>query len=276
MQLISVWTAAVRRMSAGLALLTLAVVVAGCAGQAKEYDPTTTWTVERLYRDAKDEMGAGNWPQAIKQLQRLQSRYPFGVYAQQAQIDVAYAYWKDGSTAEALAEIERFQRMHPNHPNLDYMLYLKGSINFYRDSPFLAQLAGQDPSERDPKGARESFDAFKELVARYPDSRYAEDARQRLTYLVNGIAQNEVHVARFYYERGAHVAAVNRAQTVIREFQGTPAVEEALYIMLLSYEKMGMTQLHDDTRRVMELNYPASRFLRRGFDERARPWWQIF
>jgi len=276
MQLISVWTAATRRLAAGVAIAMLAVVVAGCASPAKEYDPTTNWTVERLYSDAKDEMGASNWPQALKQLQRLESRFPFGVYAQQAQIDIAYVYWKDGNPAEALAAIERFQRLHPSHPNLDYMLYLKGVINFYRDSPFLASLAGQDPSERDPKGARESFDAFKELVSKYPDSRYAPDARQRLTYLVNGIAQNETHVARFYYERGAYLASVNRAQTVVRDFQGTPAVEEALYIQALAYERLGMNDLRDDTRRVLTLNFPQSRFVQRGFDERSKPWWQIF
>ncbi|RZS81128.1 Beta-barrel assembly machine subunit BamD [Pigmentiphaga kullae] len=266
----------VTRLGLALACLLAFFVLAGCANTGKEPDPTVGWTAERLYKEAKDEMDTGNWTQAAKLLEKLESRYPFGVFAQQAQIDIAYVYWKDGSNAQALAAIDRFERLHPNHPSLDYMLYLKGLINFYQDSAFLASLTRQDPSERDPKGARESFDAFKSLVARFPDSKYAPDARLRLNYLVNSIAMNEVHVARLYLDRGAYVAAVNRAQTAVRDFQGAPAVEEALYIMVLAYDKMGMTDLRDDASRVLSMNYPDSTFVKSGFQKESGPWWKIW
>jgi len=266
----------VMRLGVALACLLAVIVLAGCANTGKEPDPTVGWTAERLYKEAKDEMDTGNWTQAAKLLEKLESRYPFGVFAQQAQIDVAYVYWKDGSNAQALAAIDRFERLHPNHPSLDYMLYLKGLINFYQDSAFLANLTRQDPSERDPKGARESFDAFKALLTRFPDSKYAPDAQLRLNYLVNSIAMNEVHVARMYLERGAYVAAVNRAQTTVRDFQGAPAVEEALYIMVLAYDKMGMSDLRDDASRVLSMNYPDSHFVRNGFEKESSPWWKIW
>lgn len=264
------------RWAAMLASLLLILTVVGCANLGKEIDPTVGWSAERLYKDAKEEISVGNWTQAAKQLERLESRYPFGVYAQQAQIDLAYVYWKDGSNAQAQAAIDRFQRLHPNHPRLDYMLYLKGLINFYQESAMLSSITRQDPSERDPKGARESFDAFKDLVTRFPDSPYAADARQRLNYLVNSIALNEVHVARLYYQRGAYVASANRAQTAVRDFQGAPAVEEALYILMLSYDKMEMPELRDDTLRVLNANYPNSRFLKDGFVTARGPWWKIW
>lgn len=267
---------ALKRLAYFLSCLLAVVVLAGCASGGKEYDPTVGWSAERLYRDAKDEMGVGNWTQAAKQLERLESRYPFGTYAQQAQIELAYVYWKDGNNAQALAAIDRFERLHPNHVRLDYLYYLRGLITFYQESALLSGLTRQDPSERDPKGARESFAAFKTLLERFPNSPYAEDARLRLNYLLNNIAMNEVHVARLYYQKQAYVAAVNRAQTAIEEFQGTPAVEEALYILMLSYDKLGMEKLRDDTRRVLDTNFPNSEFIQHGFQKEKGPWWKIW
>ncbi|WP_345251151.1 outer membrane protein assembly factor BamD [Pigmentiphaga soli] len=270
------WQARALRFAFALACALAIALLAGCASNGKEYDETVGWSAERLYKEAKDEMSTGNWTQASKLLEKLESRYPFGVYAQQAQIDIAYVYWKDGSNAQALAAIDRFERLHPNHPNLDYMLYLRGLINFYQESAMLSSLTRQDPSERDPKGARESFEAFKTLVARFPDSSYAPDARLRLNYLVNSIAMNEVHVARMYLERGAYVAAVNRAQTAVRDFQGAPAVEEALYIMVQGYDRLGMDKLRDDAARVLNANYPDSTYMKNGFGKPKTAWWQIW
>ena len=258
-----------------LAGLLAAAALAGCATTA-EPDKTVGWSAEKLYKEAKDDMDTGTWAEAAKMLEKLESRYPFGVYAQQAQIDIAYVYWKDGSNAQALAAIDRFERLHPGSPNLDYMLYLKGLINFYQESASLAFLTKQDPSERDPKGARASFDAFKDLVTRFPQSSYAPDARLRLAYLKNSIAMSEVHIARTYLDRRAYVAAANRAQTAVRDFQGTPAVEEALYIMVLAYDKMGMTQLRDDAARVLSMNYPNSTYVAQGFTKPSDPWWKIW
>lgn len=261
----------------GLVLLfVLAALLAGCGmfnTNSTEPDNTVGWSAEQLYLDARDEMNSGNWTQARTQLERIQARYPFGIHAQQAMIDTAYTYWRDGSPEQALATIERFQQQYPNHQSTDYMLYLKGLVTFTPDNAFLGRLFDQDPAERDPKGARASFDAFSELVQRYPDSRYAADARLRMNWLLNTIAMNEVYTARYYYERNAYVAAINRAETVIADFQGTPAAEEALYIMYLSYDRLGMAELRDDTRRVLATNYPDTELLEKGLPQHASRWW---
>jgi len=261
-------------LRAAIALSAL-LLVAGCGGADTKYDPTAGWSAEQLYADAKEAVAAGNWTDARERLTAIESRYPFGVHAQQALIELAYVNWKDGENEQALAAIDRFQQLYPNHPGTDYMLYLKGLINFTPASAFMANLAGQDPAERDPKGLRASYDAFAELVKRYPESKYTPDAQQRMTWLVNAIAMNEVYVARYYYERGAYVAAANRAQTVITDFEGVPAAEEALYIMQQSYTRLGMTDLANDAGRVLDANYPDSKFKTEGLT-RDKSWWNPF
>jgi len=259
----------------GLLALLAALLIAGCGTKGGEYDKTANWTAEQLYKDAKENISAANWDDARTRLQAIESRYPFGLYAQQALIDLAYVNWKDSEPEQALATIDRFQQLYPNHPGTDYMLYLKGLVSFTPSSAFMANITGQDPSERDPKGLRQSYDAFNELVKRYPESRYAKDAKARLTWLVNNIALNEVHVARYYYERDAYLAAVNRAQTVVTDFDGAPATEEALYIMYISYDKLGMTDLRNDVKRVLDTNYPDSKFLAQGW-QADTSWWNPF
>ena len=143
-------------------------------------DPTLGWTPERLYAEAKDELGSGNWDAAIKLLQKLEARYPFGLWAQQAQLDIAWAHFKDGERAQSLAAIDRFMKLHPNHPSLDYALYLKGLVNFNEQQGLLATLGSQDLSERDQAAARESFDAFREMATRFPESKYTPDATARM------------------------------------------------------------------------------------------------
>jgi len=254
-----------------IALFTV-LVIAGCSGADSKFDKTTNWSAEQLYADAKAEMASGGWKEARERLTAIESRYPFGVYAQQALLELAYVNWKDGENEQALAAIDRFQQLYPNHPGTDYALYLKGLINFTPASAFMSNLTGQDPAERDPKGLRASYDAFTELIKRYPDSKYAPDATQRMAWLVNAIAMNEVHVARYYYERGAYVAAANRAQTVITDFEGAPAAEEALYVMVLSYDKLNMPELKNDAKRVLDKNYPNSKFMAQGFTV-DKNWW---
>jgi len=158
---------------------------------------------------------------------------------------------------------DRFIRQYPNHPNIDYVYYLKGLASFNEDLGFLGRLMNQDISERDAKAAREAFDAFKDLVTRYPESKYADDARARMRYLVNAQAQAEVNVARFYFSRKAYIAAIQRSQVVVRDFQRTPATEEALHLMARSYEALQMKDLQADAERVLALNFPESRFLAR-------------
>jgi outer membrane protein assembly factor BamD len=188
---------------------------------------------------------------------------------------VAYAHLKEGETASAIAAAERFIKLHPNHPNVDYAYYLKGLANFNDDLGLMHIVSRQDLSERDPKAAREAFDAFKDLVTRYPDSKYSEDARQRMNYLVNALASHEVHVARYYMKRGAHVAAANRAQTALKMYPQAPANEEGLLIMVQAYDALGLTDLRNDAERVLKTNFPRSKYLTgRGGDTKS--WWRFW
>jgi len=259
------------RLPALLAVALTTLLLAACGGGAST-DPTATWSAERLYEEAKESLNAGNWNDARTHLNAIEARYPFGVYAQQALIDLAYVNWRDEEPEQALATIARFEQLYPNHRAADYMLYLKGLVTFTPASAFLASVTQQEPAERDPKGLRRSYDAFNELLERYPESRYASDARARLTWLVNTIAMNEVYVARYYFERNAWLAAVNRAQTVITDFESAPAAEQALYIMVQAYDKLGLPELRDDARRVLLANYPDTTLLTQGF-ARERGWW---
>lgn len=261
------------RRFAWAAMACIAVaLVAGCGSFKGEVDKTAGWSAERLYQDARTEISAGNWKDARTRLEAIEARYPFGGYAQQALIDQAYVNWKDEEPEQALAAIDRFQQQYPNHPGNDYMLYLKGLITFTPPSASFTKVTRQDPSERDPKGLRESYDSFNQLIQRYPDSRYTPDAKKRVAWLVDTIARNEVHVAEYYYTRGAYVAAINRAQTVITDFQGVPVAEKALYIAYLSYDKLGLDALRDDTKRVLDHNFPDSKYYKQGLDEPVNYW----
>jgi len=239
-------------------------------------DETAKWSPNKLYREATDERNAGNYEKAVSHLEKLEGRAAGTPLAQQAQIDKAFTQYKAGDRAQALATLERFQRLHPASPAMDYALYLKGLVNFNENLGLFGALARQDLSERDQKAAKESFEAFRELVTRFPDSKYSPDARARMTYIVNSLAAYEVHVARYYLSRGAHVAAINRAQAAVSEYADAPALEEALFIMVKAYDALGMTQLRDDTRRVLQASYPKSEFLSQGFRTKADPWWKIW
>lgn len=263
---------ALKRLSLAACALLFAALVAGCGATQGTVDPTAGWSAERLYQQARENVSAGNWSDARTNLEALEARYPFGVYAQQALIDQAYVNWKDEEPEQALAAIDRFMQQYPNHVGTDYMLYLKGLITFTPPSAFLSSLTNQDPSERDPKGLRASYEAFNQLIQRYPDSSYTPDARKRVAWLVNTIAENEVHIAQYYYERGAYVAAANRAQTVVTDFQGAPIVEKSLYIMMLSYDKLKLDTLRDDAKRVLDQNFPNSKYYEQGLDEPVNHW----
>ena len=252
-----------------------ALGLAGCGLLPEEQDETLGWSANKLYSEARGSMSDGAYDKAVKYFEKLEARYPFGRYAQQAQLEVAYAHFKQGETASAISACDRFIRLHPNHPNVDYAYYLKGLVNFNEDLGLLGILGNQDLTERDPKAARESFDTFKELVTRFPESRYASDSRARMQYLVNSLAAHEVHVSRYYYNRGAYVAAINRAQTAVTNFPQAPANEEALFLLVKSYDALGMTQLRDDADRVMRTNFPSSVYFSGG-PESDKPWWQLW
>lgn len=259
---------------AGALAAALLVLLGGCS--TTNEDKTANWSPNRIYAEAKDEMNAGAYDKAVPLLEKLEGRAAGTTLAQQAQIDKAYAQYRAGDQAQAIATLDRFLKLHPTSPALDYALYLKGIVNFNDNLGLFSFIAKQDLSERDQKAAKESFEAFKELSTRFPDSRYTPDARQRMTYIVNSLAQYEVHVARYYFSRGAYVAAINRAQIALTDYRDVPALEEALYIMVRSYDALGMAQLRDDARRVMEKNYPSSEYLTRGFKAATDPWWKVW
>jgi outer membrane protein assembly factor BamD len=256
----------------------LAVFLAGCSAFnfSTNEDDTATWSAQRLYTEAKEAMADSDYARAVKYFERLEARYPFGRYAQQAQLEIAYAYYRDNDPASAIAACDRFIKLHPNHPSVDYAYYLKGIVNFYEDQSMLAQFADQDPTERDPRSARESFAAFKELATRFPDSKYTPDALARMNYLVNALASHEVHVARYYMLRGAYLAAANRAQFTVKTYPEAPAVEEALYIMVQAYGQMGFKDLREDAERVLVKNFPKSPWLSGTHVRTDKAWWQLW
>jgi outer membrane protein assembly factor BamD len=261
-----------RSLLAALLLLTLAA----CGSLGSADDETLGWSAQKLYGEAKDAMASKEWPKAIKYLEKLEARYPYGRYAQQAQLEVAYCHWKDNERASAVAAADRFIKLYPNHPNVDYAWYLKGLINFNETLGVLWQLTSPDISDRDPRGARDAFVAFKEVITRFPDSKYAEDSAARMRYLINSLASYEVHVARYYMRRGAYLAAANRAQYAIKTYQTAPAVEEAVFVLAKAYDALGMEALRDDTTRVMRTNFPNSRFLSGKEIRPDVPWWRIW
>ncbi len=239
-----------------LILSLLGAMLSGCGIFGEQADRTKNWPVRRLFVEAKAAMDNGDYETAIDYFQKLESRFPFGRYAQQAQIDIAYAYWKYDEVASALAAADRFIKLHPRHPNVDYAYYLKGLINFQIGRNFLDRFVPRDRSQRDPGAARAAFDDFSTLVARFPNSKYSEDGRQRMLYLKNMLARHEINVADYYMRRGAYVAAVNRARNVVENFQSTPAVPDALAIMAKVYKLMDLDDLSADALRVLKLNYP--------------------
>ena len=258
-----------------LALL-LGALVAACGLLPDAGDETKGWSAEKLYAEAKDNLKSRNYEQAIKYYEKLEARYPYGRYAQQAQLEIAYAYFKDNEPAQAVAAAERFIKLHPNHPSVDYAYYLKGLANFNEDLGWTGYISGQDLTERDPKAAREAFDAFKTLVTRFPESRYAPDAVARMNYLVNALASNEIHVARYYMKRGAYVAAANRVQYALKTYPRAPANEEGLVIMVAAYDALGLKDLRDDAERVMKKNFPDSKYLKGDPARSDTSWWRIW
>jgi len=235
-----------------------AALLAGCALLPDKIDETKGWSAQRLYSEARESMTEGNYQTALEYLDKIQARYPFGRYAQQAQLDTIFVQYRDNEPDAAIAAADRFIKANPRHPYVDYAYYMKGLVNFNRANTLVERLAPTDRAKTDTNTARQSYNDFAELVRKFPDSKYAEDARQRMLYLHNSLAAYEVNVADYYLRRGAYVAAVNRAKYVLETYARTPASAQALGIMTQAYLKMGMPQLAADSLRVLERNYPES------------------
>lgn len=231
-------------------------------------------SAEELYQEAKTHLNDGEYSDAIKRYEKLQARYPYGNFAQQAMLEMAYAYYRQGEAAPAIATADRFIKQFPNNPHVDYAYYLKGLANFDGEASLLGFISGQDPSERDPHGLEESFDNFKDLVTRYPNSRYTPDAKIRMQYLINTLAKHDLKVAHYYLRRGAHLAAVNRAQDVLTKYPNSPATHDALNVLIQAYDAMGLTQLRDDSQLILSKNGGSTVSLLS--NQPAKSWWQFW
>jgi outer membrane protein assembly factor BamD len=254
-------------------VLAAALLIAGCAGGPKRPEDQTA---EEAYADARNDLSNGAYDAAIRSLARVEALGGGTLISQQALLDKAYAQWRSGERTEAVATLDRFVKFHPSSPAYDYALYLRGVVNFNDDLGLLGKVSRQDLSERDQQASRDSFQSFKLLVEQFPESKYTPDAQVRMAYIVNALASHEVHVARYYYRRGAYLAAANRAQRAVSDFQNAPAAEEALYILARSYDRLGLDELRDGADRVLKRNFPDSRFLRDGLLAPDRAWWQFW
>ena len=260
-------------------LTALAFSLAACSLLGTQPDQGKSGdNLDKLYADARDDLNTGSFDRAIKTLERIEARATGTVMGQQALLDMAYAQWRMGERTSSLATLERFIKMHPSSPAFDYALYLKGLVNFNDNLGLLGNLARQSPAERDQRASRDAYQAFSQLVAQFPNSKYTPEAQVRMDYIVNALANYEVHVAHYYLRRGAYLAAANRARQAVTEFERSPAAEEALAIMMQSYDRLELKDLRDASERVLRRNFPQSRFLQVGESPVpvGRSWWKFW
>ena len=249
-------------MQRALIILISCLLITACAGQSKnQFDNLSE---DQLYKKARSYMIDRKFNKAVEAYQAIETRFPFGKYAEQAQLEIITAYYQAQEYEAAIAAADRFTRLHPQHPEADYAYYYKGLANFDANRSLFDRFFNLDMSKRDPGTARDSFNDFAELLSKYPDSRFAADARGRMIFLRNILARHEVHVADFYMRRAAYTAAVNRGSYVVEHFQETPAVGDALAIMVQGYNAMGLTELAADSLEVLKLNFPDHTALKDG------------
>ncbi len=238
-------------------IIIFLITVSGCSYFSKDEDTSTrNWTVDRLYAEAKGAMDSGYYAKAVEYFEFLETRFPFGVYGQQSLLDLAYSYYKTEDFDSAISACERFIRLYPQNPHVDYAYYLRGLSNFNRGKGLTERFLPLDLSQRDSEAALQAFHDFAELGKRFPDSQYIEDAKKRMIYLRNLLAQHEIHVATYYMRRGAYIAAANRARYIVENYPRTPSVPEALVLMAKAYRVLEMDDLSADAIRVLQLNYP--------------------
>lgn len=239
-----------------LLVAMLALLLSACASKDEKDNAELIRETEReLYENADRQIRTQQWEGAIETLQLLEENFPFGAYAEQAQLELIYAYYRNNEFDAAIANADRFIRLHPRHRNVDYAYYMKGLASFDISGGFLRRFSRTDMSERDVAAARESFAYFSQLLTLYPDSEYALDAEKRMVHLRNLLARYQIHVANYYFKRGAYIAAINRGRYVLENFQETPAVPDALAVMIQGYELLEMDDLRDSTLAVLKENY---------------------
>ncbi|MCC6594043.1 MAG: outer membrane protein assembly factor BamD [Xanthomonadales bacterium] len=253
------------------ALLLLSLLLLAACGK-RELEETERLPVDELYREAKSSLDGGNYERAIRYYKRLTSRFPFGDYSEQAQLDLGYAQYRRSEYDDAISTVNRFIKTYPAHPKIDYAYYLRGLVNFDRNRSYIDRILPSQAGNRDQEAARQSFNDFSEMLRRYPQSGYAADARQRMVFLRNDLANSELTVARYYFRRGAYVGAANRAKYIVENYQQAAQVPDALALMMQSYEALGQQDLAADARRVLELNAPDHPGLS-GVRQEQRSWW---
>ncbi|MCH9848730.1 MAG: outer membrane protein assembly factor BamD [Betaproteobacteria bacterium] len=259
-----------------LALL-VGTALTGCAifGAPTELDDTKGWPAERIYEAGATAMSDKDYDKALGYFKKLESRFPHGKYATQAKLEIIYANFKKDDPVSTLVAADRFIKIHPNHPNVDYAYYLKGLATF-NERGIIEKITKQNINDRDPKALKLSFAAFKDLTERYPKSRYYKDATQRMVYIVNTLAQHEMHVARYYMDRKAYLAALNRAKYVLEYYPKSDAVEDALVTMVSAYDYMDLTDLKEDSIRVLKTNYPENPLINGKLVQEERIWWKFW
>jgi outer membrane protein assembly factor BamD len=252
----------------------LAIGLAAMAGCGSNPDRSSQQSPERVYATAKQSLNSQDYDGAIRVYEALVARYPFTDEARQARLDLIYAYYRARESESAIDACETFIRENPTHPRIDYAWYIKGLVDFERTPNAVERLFGVDLSERPPSTARKAFESLAKVVESFPKSEYAHDARQRMIHLRNRLADYEVHVARYYFKRGAYVAAAQRAEQAIEEYNGAPSMREALEVLIAAYERLDLQELAAQSREVYKLNYEGEPEHRTA--ARDKPWWKLW
>lgn len=260
-----------------LLLVMLTCSIISCADSGDPIlNETKGWSVQKLYQTASDALSNGSYDRAIKLYNALETTYPYGVYAQQGLLDLAYAYYENDKPELALVTIDQFIMTYPTNTSMDYALYLKGYINFLPDDGFFAKLTKQDQSQLETKGLQEAYRAFYDLVNKYPSSKYVPDARLKINKIVNDLALSELYKARYYMGIKAYIAAINRSQIIITTYMDTQQVEEAIAIEVSAYKQLGQAKLSEDTKKVLAVNFPKSKYLRHDWKYNNGSWYSLF
>jgi len=239
-----------------LLALVLILNVSACSVLPEIDDETSAWSARQLYDAGKNALNTADYETALRYLESLEARFPYGRYAQQAQMDIIFAYYKFDEPESTIAAADRFIKLYPRHPKVDYAYYMRGLASFYQSMGTLDYLFNLDPSEREARGSREAFQYFSMLVKKFPNSDYAADSAQRLVYLHGVLAKHEINIANYYIKRGAYVAAANRAKYVINNYERTPSSIEALIVMIKAYRHLGLNDLALDAFKILQLNAP--------------------
>jgi outer membrane protein assembly factor BamD len=262
------------RRFAVLALLSVAVLgLSACGTWQTHEEELETASVERAYEICREAVDKGNYERAVRDLKRLTGRFPFGNYSELAQLDLAFSQAKLGDSDEALATTNRFIKTYPTQANADYAYYLRGLINSERQNSLVDKLAPQDRATHDQKTNKQAFLDFGDMLKRYPESKYAPDARARMIVLRGVLADSELKIAQYYFRRGVYVGAISRAKLIIESYQGTAQSYDALAILTQSYQALGQDQLASDTESVLKLNAPEHAYFTG--KRNAGRWWRF-